>query len=533
MAKGTQRPFATIRREVFRSEMIVITLMTVLITAAGILLNLYYERKRVDQNLQNVAETIAHAQVVQEAAAGSDEEGDPQTLVKAYLDTVKASLSNIDVISVTGADGIRRYHSSPEFIGTHYDGTIPEFICGEREFYASDDIGPSGRQRRAYAAVYGEDGTYLGFVLAVMLRENQIKTVLRILAFYLAAAAVVVFAAAGVAFRLSERMKERLMGYEPDVFGAMFRTRDDILESLEEGIVAVDRNGETAFINKAAAKMFQDSPCPDPALRQVLKSGVKEINVSVNPEGGEDILADRLPIMQQEEIIGAVGIYRNRTEYTKLMEDLSGVRYMVDSMRASNHDFTNKLHVILGLIEMGQYQEAVSYIMSITLVERETIHTIMHAIEEPGVAALLIGKHARSSELNIRFRLKTGSSLPKGASGIPAGSLITLIGNLIDNALESINTRSAEADEQGELAREVTVGIFAQDRTIFITVDDTGCGIEESAQEHMFDFGYSTKGEGRGTGLYLVKQLAQTYGGSVGVESEPGIGTSFFVTLKG
>lgn len=536
MTHHVQKPLNRIRLEIFRSQMFLIVIMTVLITIAGISLSLYYEGRRLDENLQNVAETIAHSQVIRDAAAEEYGVG-PGEVVKEYLDSLKQSLSNIDVISVVGEDKNRRYHSNPELIGTVYDGTIPEFVRGEKEFYADNDQGPSGRQRRAYAAIYGEDGGYLGFVMAIMLRQNILKTTLHMLALYLLSAAIVVCFAVLTSIRLSRRIKEKLMGYEPDAFSAMFKIRDNILESLEEGILAVDSQEQIVFINQAAAQMLQldqeasigqrlSRVYPASTLHQVLETGTHEFNVQLKSMKEADIISDRMPIMEQGKIVGAVGIYRNRTEYTKLVEDLTGVRYMVESMRANNHDFTNKLHVILGLIQMGKYEDAVGYIMNITLVERETIHFIMQAIDEPSLAALLIGKHARASELNIKFVLKNGSSFSRKDVAIPPGVLVTLIGNLLDNAMDSMN-------EKNEPPKELTVGIFTEPHTMLITVDDTGNGIGQDAMAHMYDNGFSTKGEGRGTGLYLVKSLVDTYDGAITAESEPGVGTSFTVSLKG
>lgn len=535
MSRQEQKSFNTIRQEIFRSQIFLILIMAGLITVAGIFLNLYYEGKRVDQNLQNVAETIAHAQVIQDAVKEEDEMLSGQ-IVKPYLDSLKESLSNIDVISVIGADKIRYYHSNPDYIATVYDGTIPEFIRGEREFYSDSDRGPSGKQRRAYAAIYDENGAYLGFVMAVMLQQNIMKTTLHMVEIYLLAALAVSGCAVLTSFRLSRKIKDRLMGYEPDTFSAMFKIRDNILESLEEGILAIDNGEKIVFINHAAAQMLGIKQ-PDPvgrrlsevssssSLSRILQTGRHEFNVRLKLEEA-DIISDRMPVTENGKITGAVAIYRNRTEYTKLVEDLTGVRYMVESMRASNHDFTNKLHVILGLIQMEQYQEAVGYIMNVTLVERETIHHIMQCIEEPSVAALLIGKHARASELNIRFVLKNGSSFSGRDVSIPSGTLVTLIGNLLDNAMDSMN-------EKSEGPKELTIGIFTQPHTMIITVDDTGKGMTKEIEAHIYEYGFSTKGEGRGTGMYLVKSLVDSCDGTISAESEPGTGTSFTITLKG
>ena len=185
-----------------------------------------------------------------------------------------------------------------------------------------------------------------------------------------------------------------LFGYEPSTFSAMFSTRDNILESLEEGIIAVGTDEKIIYINKAARKMLyvEDNQsennkisriCPELALKQTLTLGEKYFGVSINSSKGNDILADQIPVMEHEQIVGALCILRDRTEYTKIMEDLSGVKYMVESMRANNHDFINKLHVILGLIQIGNTAEASEYIMNITAIQQKVIHKIMKSIEDP------------------------------------------------------------------------------------------------------------------------------------------------------
>ena len=208
------------------------------------------------------------------------------------------------------------------------------------------------------------------------------------------------------------------------------------------------------------------------------------------------------------------------------MEDLSGTRYLVDSMRANNHDFTNKLHVILGLIQMEMYNEASSYIQNITMVQRENISKVMNAVNEPAVAALLIGKIARASELNVSFVLREGCYYSSADMNLPSEMLITVIGNLLDNAFDAMNENG---DYQAQ--KELMFGIYSKPGAVLVTVDDTGNGISQEDRAHIFENGYSTKGEGRGTGLYQVKAMVENFGGKITVESQEGVGSSFSVSF--
>lgn len=528
------RPIKKIQQEILRTLMILVSIMTILIAIISIIVNVKSESKRIDQNLENIAQAIARSQIVQEELS-SDNAQLSTSAMQPYLESLKESLTNIDVISVIDTEGIRRYHSNHELINSVYDGTNPKFQNHKNSIYVTSDVGPSGSQRRAYAAIYDKNGNYLGFVLAVMLNQHIHRTILNTVAVHLICAVAVIFFAVILSKHLSVKIKRLLLGYEPDTFSAMFSVRENILESLEEGILAVDKDEKIIFINKAAKNILHiqadkiegckiNEISPVLSIKRTLASGEKYLGISVHPRQDTDVLVDQIPVKEQNTIVGALCILRDRTEYTKIMEDLSGVRYMVESMRANNHDFINKLHVILGLIQMGNVKEASEYIMHITSIQQTLIHNIMKNIEDPSVAALLIGKYARAAELNIRFTLKSGSKLSRNNISLMSGDLVTIIGNLLDNAMDSMNQIT-------NLTKELSVGIFTEPHAILISVDDTGKGISPENQKRIFENGFSTKGNGRGTGLFVVNNLIKKYGGTISVESESDAGTSFTVTL--
>lgn len=214
-----------------------------------------------------------------------------------------------------------------------------------------------------------------------------------------------------------------------------------------------------------------------------------------------------------------------KKEFLAFTEDFEGTKFLVDSMRANNHDFTNKLHVILGLIQIGQYNKAVSYIQNISIIQRETISKVMNSIENPSFAALIVGKIARSSECNVKFILNEGSRLKNEDISIPSEALVTITGNLIDNALDSMNKDTSKNE------KELSLGIYTRPGELLIIVKDTGTGIPEEIKEKIFENGFSTKGPGRGIGLYHTKQLVSSLGGTITVESQVGTGTCFMVNL--
>lgn len=522
--KGIQKMF-------FRTQLILILSLALILGIAGTLINIHFDNQKRDRNLQNIAEAIAKSPILTGKGATDIED---KEIFSEYLDTLKDTLDDIDVISVVNKDGIRIYHSNHTLLGTKYDGNIPDFKSNTDGYYAVDESGPSGNQRRAYAALYDENGEYVGVVMAIMLMKNIKTETAQMLCIFLLITVVAILIELIIARKLSGKIKKSLMGYEPDVFTAMYKMRDNILETLAEGIIAFDTNGVIQFANESAIRMLCENSrsdlvgqnvdvIGDDILSRKIKSGEKERNINL---AKADIILDRVPINEDGMTVGTVAILHNRAEYTKLMEELSGTRYLVDSMRANNHDFTNKLHVILGLIQMGMYDDASSYIQNITMVQRENISKVMNAVSEPAVAALLIGKIARASELNINFVLREGCYYSTADMNLPSEMLITVVGNLLDNAFDAMNESSNYKKH-----KELMFGIYSKPGAVLVTVDDTGSGIKNDDMEHIFENGFSTKGEGRGTGLHQVKSMVESFGGKITVESQEGVGSSFSISF--
>lgn len=531
--KNEKATLGNIQKMSFRFQIILIVTLALFLGFAGSFINVQFETERRDQNLQNVAEAIAKSPLVVEAEYSNM---DSYPLLKEYLDSLCDTLKDIDIISVVTKESTRLYHSNEELIGTVYDGTIPDFKEKSRDYYTTTDNGPSGTQRRAYAAIYDEEGNYAGFVMAIMLMKNIKNETIQIILTFILITIIAILIELFISAELSDKIKKSLFGYEPDVFTSMFRMRDNILESLDEGIVAVDKVGRVQFINKSAVEILTTDGKEEAFIGKYV-SNLSNTIPALNPlcasetsrsvsSAYDNILIDTIPIKENDSVTGTVGILHDRKEYTKLMEDLTGTRHLVDSMRANNHDFTNKLHVILGLIQMEMYDEATSYIQNITMVQRETISKVMNCINEPAIAALLIGKIARASELNVKFVLREGCYYSSADISLPSEVLVTVIGSLIENAFESMNDMNYDGQ------KELLFGMYSKPGALLITADDTGSGISDSNIGRIFENGFSTKGSGRGTGLYQVKKLVENAGGNINVESQEGVGTSFTVSFK-
>ena len=533
---NSKKSLAKIQRKISVTQIALIVSLSLILAMAGLIINIHFQREKIDNNLQNISETIATSPILKENDVQNSNALAQESLLR-YLDSLKKSLLDVDVISIVNKNNTRFYHTNHNLIGTEYDGEQPNF--NDVSFYIVNTSGPSGLQRRAYSALYDNNSEYVGFIMVIILTENVNASLMPIIVTYSVITLIVIVVELLISSWISGNIKKSLLGYEPDTISAMYLIRDNILESLEEGVIAIDKNSNIIFANNSVVKILDKTNEQELigqnlsniknglVIKRALSGEERELNIHEQISEDIDVLIDRIPIKNGQETVGTIGILHNRAEYTKLMEDLSGTRYLVDSMRANNHDFTNKLHVILGLIQMQMYDNAISYIENITIVQRATISKIMNTINEPSIAALLIGKTSRASELNVKFILRESSYFSNSDISLPTEVLITIIGNLIENAFESMNEKEYSQYEQ----KQLLFGIYSKPNALLITVDDTGLGIKKENIGHIFENGFSTKGANRGTGLYQVKTMIDNLGGQITVETQENVGTSFSVSF--
>lgn len=526
----TQAP-ASIRARLMRMNLIVVIVSIALSLAGTLYFTLRSEQRALDNNLLNSASILSRVPMLREALQGTctaEELAD-------YLDETTERTSDIDLILVGDTQSTLLYVPDRTLIGTPYSGTAQAGALAGADPYTFNETGPMGSDHSAYASVRDEDGTVIGFVIVGVYFRSMamvgLGTALRLLAVGVVAAVL----GSLLAMQLSRSIKRSLNGYEPDAFARQFHQREDILDALEEGILAIDGEQKVIYLNAAAAEMLSmdrktvlghplHEVYPRSTLDRVLRTGQAEYNVSMQSLKNIRVLADRLPLYQNGTLTGAVSIFRNRTELTRMADDLTGVQHMVEAMRAYTHEFMNKLHVILGLLQIGEPDKAQQYIMDTTRTQREAVSRIMSQICQPSVAALLVGKTSRANELGIRLRLDRESTLSEESPWLPPEAYVTILGNLIENAIEVLNQSRCTT-------KEISVSIREGEDSLLLCVEDTGPGISPQLRRTIFQRGVSTKGRSRGTGLSLVHEVVEAYHGEIRVESESGVGTSFFLSF--
>jgi len=319
-------------------------------------------------------------------------------------------------------------------------------------------------------------------------------------------------------------VKRQTLGLEPRAIARLAEHRDTMLHGIKEGVVALDPQHRVTLVNDEAMRLLELPP--DSVGRTLAELGVDRrlCEVLSGRTDGQDqivllgervLVLNRMPISSRGRAIGSVTTLRDRTELASLQRELDVTRTTTDTMRAQAHEFSNQLHTISGLIELEEHQEVARYVSRLTHSQARLNGEVTSRIQDPSVAALLIAKASQAVERGVRLRISDGTRLGRVDEQLSA-DLTTVVGNLVDNALEAIGY-APEAWIAVEVAQE-------RDR-VRVVVRDSGPGVAPELAEEVFEHGFTTKAAAngrRGIGLALIRMVCARRGGRVSVRNDHG-----------
>ena len=352
------------------------------------------------------------------------------------------------------------------------------------------------------------------------------------------AVTILVFGAIGIggSYLLSRRLKRQTLGMEPSEIARLVEHREALLHGVKEGVIAVDDEQRITVLNDAARDLLGwhdvaqgdrlDDARVDAGLRRVLGHDADEGEDDVPVVVGDRLLvANRRPIRAHGVRIGAVTTLRDRTELIALQGELSASRTTTDLLRAQTHEFANQLHTVSGLVQTGATDDALDFIWGITDTRHALIEGLTARIEDPPLTALLVAKASAAAERYVSLRVDEEAALAPVSAEL-SHALLTVVGNLIDNAVDAVTGTDAAA---------IDVDVSDDGDTITVTVQDSGNGLAGDDPERLFDRGFTTKDThaigGRGYGLALTRQVCRSHGGEV-TAVDTGEGAAFTAVLR-
>ncbi|GAB4098707.1 sensor histidine kinase [Sinomonas halotolerans] len=484
-----------------------------------------------------VAEAVADSPLVvgaaQQAATRS-----PTPLLQPYTEQLIAD-ADLDFITVMAPDRTRWTHANPAQIGGAYIGSIDQALAG-RPFTETYE-GTLGPSVRSIVPVFSEDGRILGMVSAgVRVSAVDVALAGRLPAVLAVAAAVLALGVLG-SLALGRYLSAVTRGYGPEQLGQLFAYYESVLHSVREGVMLVDTGGRVVIRNDQASRLLGLAPADDavPSARGPIAAGVDSLEL---PASLRDLLAsgrrahdeihvtrDRVLVVNQEpavsaerrrtRVIGAVATLRDRTEIEALGSELETMRTLSDALRSQTHEHANRLHTIVSLLELGRTEEARDFATEDLRLSQALADELVVSLDEPVLAALVMGKAAQANERGVRLDAEATASL--AGTGLPAVELVTVVGNLLDNAIDAAASSGPP--------RWVSLEIVRDGGEVVIEVADSGPGVAEDEAEKVLRYGYSTKphsgphsGRGRGLGLALVARSVDRLGGALSLSRRSG-----------
>ncbi|MEU7087378.1 sensor histidine kinase [Streptomyces achromogenes] len=435
--------------------------------------------------------------------------------------------THAEYIVVLDRDWVRWSHPTPSEIGRRVSTDPSDALSGKEVMEI--DQGTLGRSARGKVPLYDAGHHVVGAVSVGIAYDSVRARLISAIPGLFAYAGGALAVGALAAWLISRRVQRQTRDLAFSDISALLAEREAMLHGIREGVVALDRGGRVRLLNDEARRLLAIG---DEALGQTPDEALgagRTTDVLTGRVTGTDLLtvcgqrvlvANRTPTGDG----GAVATLRDRTELEQLGRELDSTRGLIDALRAQDHEHANRMHTLLGLLELEMYDDAVEFVGEVVGDHRATAEQVAERIRDPLLAALLVGKATVAAERGVALRVSEHTRLPDRL--IDPRGLVTVVGNLVDNALDAVAATPHA---------RVEVELRAEGRTVVLRVRDTGPGVPEDQRELIFTEGWSTKkppahGK-RGIGLSLVRRLAERQGGSATVGPAAGGGAEFTVVL--
>jgi two-component system, CitB family, sensor kinase len=496
-------------------QLVLIVVVLIVIAAVSVAQSNAEFRRTEGRRLLSVAETVASNKSVRVGLTDEKQQGILQPTAESAR-----SVSGASYVVITGTDRRILTEVDPQRIGKRLELGKSGVLSG-RSWVGTVET-DSRSALEAHVPVFGDKGRLLGVVAAGRKYRDlpeQLANATPNLLVYLGIASLL--GAAGSVL-LSRRIKRQTLGLEPEEITALVEHREAMLHGIKEGVIGLDGQGKVTLANDTAVDLLRlppDAPGRtldqlgiEPRLHDVLTGHVQGRD-QVVITGDRMLTLNRMPLVTRGGTTGSVTTMRDLTELVALQSELDSTRSATDTLRAQAHEFHNQLHVIAGLVELEEYPEVARYVRGISGTHARRTAEVISKVADPSLAALLIAKTSLAAEQDAALRITGSSGLgPVGES--LSSDLVTVVGNLVDNALDAVRNTGFDSWVEVELLESET--------EVRVRVRDSGPGVAPELAEEVFRHGFTTKiagsaahGSQRGIGLAITRLVCTRRGGGV------------------
>ncbi|MEV5540428.1 sensor histidine kinase [Saccharopolyspora shandongensis] len=523
---GRVRPSWSLARQLFVLQVVVVAIVVL----AGALLAWYDVGRRNDDAATGKVVAVARTLAAQPAVRDGLTAPNPTARLQPLAERVRAE-TGVDFITIMSPAGIRYTHPDPTQIGQRFLGHIEQAVAGQ--VFTETYTGTLGPSVRAVVPVYDDAHRLVGLVsdgITVQMLTAELSE--QVTALVLVAAAALLVGGL-LTYLVSARMRRHTHGLRPAELSRMYEYHDAILHAVREGLLLVAPSGQITLCNDGAAVLLSLDPVETEgrhvselglpvSLVDTLAAG-RAVRDEVHLTDDRVLLVNVSQIRSGDRDLGTVVTLRDHTELQALSGELDSMRGFAETLRSQAHESANRLHTVVSLIELGRPEEAVAFATDELRLAQQLTDRVVGAVGEPVLAAVLLGKSAEAGERGVEVVLGEGTEIDDvDLEHIDSRDLVTILGNLIDNAVEATSEGSRPS---------VEVTIQSTSDGVLIQVADNGPGVDPDSAQQVFQRGWSTKQDGRGLGLALVGQSVRRHRGSIEVHNDGG--AVFTVRLPG
>ncbi|RBO92536.1 sensor histidine kinase regulating citrate/malate metabolism [Nocardia puris] len=492
--------------QAFVLQLVVLALVIVGGTVAAV-----FEARRTndlttEREVRDISVSVAQAPSTREAVLSPD----PTARLQPVTEQIRVR-TGMDFIVVMAPDRTRFTHTNPAQIGGQFVGNIDRALAGET--FTETFTGTLGPSIRAVTPVRDDDRVIALVSVGVTRARIGDQVAARLPDILGVAAAGLVVAAIG-SFLLSRRLRRQTHGLDPDELRIMYEHHDAVLHSVHEGLVVFGTSELAEVVNDEARRLLD---LPDGPVRRadlplsLRRMGGGVVRDEMHVTGDRILLVNQDIVTSQGRALGTVMTIRDHTELRNVLGELDSVRSFAESLRSQAHEAANRLHTVVTMVELGKPREAVEFATAELELSQSLIDRLMAAVGEPALAALLLGKVNQAAERGLELTVSEDTALDSTAP-LTAREAVTLVGNLVDNAIDAA---------AGSSAAWVEVAVRQDDSTLFVRVSDSGPGMTAETFARAAERGYTTKDDHHGLGLALVHRVVARHHGVITADSTP------------
>lgn len=514
-------------------QILLLQVLVVLVVVVGAVVLAYVDARRTQlagarDRALSVAVSVADTPQVRRAVRGPD----PSRTIQPFAEQVRRD-SGTDFVVVMGLDRRRYSHPDPDQIGGRFIGDLGTAPKGTP--FTQEYTGTLGRSLRAVVPV--RSGGRVVALVSVGITMQRIADAVaeRLPRIGLAAALILATGLLG-AWLISRRLQRQTHGLGELEITRMYEYYDAVLHAVREGLLLVDTGGRVQLLNEEAERLLGldgsavgrpvgELGFPESLTRAVLSSTRRPDEIHLVDDAV--LVVNTSPAHWRGREVGSVVTLRDHTEIQAVAGELDTVRGLAESLRSQNHEAANRLHTVVSLVELGRTEEALDFATEELEVAQLLTDRVVASVADPVLSALLLGKTAQAAERGVQLRLGETTEV----TGLPIGQrdAVTILGNLLDNAMDAVG-ETAEGAE-----RTVEVQMTGSPSALRLQVGDSGSGLSAEQVTRVFERGWSTKAAdgpvGRGLGLALVVQAVRKYDGRIDVGTSPLGGAEFDVRI--